>query len=89
MSTTDLVDEAEDDDYLEKEEEEEIEVKEEKPSTPASVPSFSSTSSLNIFPTEAVVPTTTEYFEPEISNTPPVIKSRLPKQQLTAGKPFG
>lgn len=58
-------------------------------STPAAAPTFSSTTGLNIFRTDAVVPTTTEYVEPEVINTPPVIKSRLPKQPLTAGKPFG
>lgn len=34
------------------------------------------------------LPTTTEVVEPEIVNSPPVIKSRIPKQPLTAGKPF-
>ncbi|XP_059609916.1 uncharacterized protein LOC132257147 [Phlebotomus argentipes] len=31
---------------------------------------------------------TTEWFEPEAVNKPPVIRNRLPKQALTAGKPF-
>uniref|UniRef100_A0A1B0CK61 Dystroglycan 1 n=1 Tax=Lutzomyia longipalpis TaxID=7200 RepID=A0A1B0CK61_LUTLO len=37
--------------------------------------------------TERIV-TTTEYIEPEPVNSPPMIKNRLPKQALTAGKPF-
>lgn len=78
------------DDYLDPETDPDMEEQDKKetaaPTTPATV-------SLNIFTsptttTERPV-TTTEYVEPEILNTPPVIKSRLPKQPLTAGKPFG
>lgn len=32
--------------------------------------------------------TTTEYIEPEPVNYPPIIKNRMPKQPVTAGKPF-
>lgn len=81
-----------DEDYLEpelgEEEDEEEEEKVETPSTPKP------TVGLNIFTTQStstttVATTTEEVSEPEILNTPPVIKSRLPKQPLTAGKPFG
>lgn len=70
---------------------EEEQEEQEKKMVTASTPG--STHGLNIFvaqstTTEKAV-TTTEYVEPEILNTPPVIKSRLPKQPLTAGKPFG
>lgn len=33
-------------------------------------------------------PQTTEYIEPEPVNYAPTIKNRLPKQPVTAGKPF-
>lgn len=37
---------------------------------------------------DPIVITTTEYFEPEPNNYPPSIHNRLPKQPVTAGKPF-
>lgn len=85
-ATTDenkLVEYDDDDDYLEPVEEQKEPKIIEDPSTPKP------TIGLNIFtstPTTEKITTTTEM---EIVNNPPVIKSRLPKQPLTAGKPFG
>ncbi|XP_055679081.1 uncharacterized protein LOC129787489 isoform X2 [Lutzomyia longipalpis] len=53
---------------------------ESSPTTTTSAPTTTTT-------TERIV-TTTEYIEPEPVNSPPMIKNRLPKQALTAGKPF-
>ena len=75
------------DDEVEEEASEKI--NEISPSTPRSSVSLNIFTTPSTTTTEKEVEVTTEYVEPEVQNSPPVIKSRLPKQPLTAGKPFG
>ncbi|XP_037915697.1 uncharacterized protein LOC119654387 isoform X2 [Hermetia illucens] len=65
------------------------------PSTTPTTTTIPTTTSTTTTTTTTPKPTTTttmepstEYIEPEPTNSPPLIKNRLPKQPVTAGKPF-
>lgn len=65
------------------------------PTTTPTTTTIPTTTSTTTTTTTTPKPTTTttmepstEYIEPEPTNSPPLIKNRLPKQPVTAGKPF-